>query len=65
MAFTLKIKAKALLCPKKTDINALLKSCGMAYGSANEFYILEEEKVIRELPFCTILQNLDEASLLG
>lgn len=42
MAFTLKIKAKALLGPKKTDINALLKSCGMAYGSANEFYILEE-----------------------
>lgn len=42
MAFTLKIKAKSLLGPKKTDISALLKSCGMAYGSANEFYILEE-----------------------
>ena len=42
MAFTLKIKAKALLGSKKTDIDALLKSCGMSYGSANEFYILEE-----------------------
>lgn len=42
MAFTLKIKAKALLGSKKTDIDALLKGCGMAYGSANEFYILEE-----------------------
>lgn len=42
MAFTLKIKAKSLLGPKKTDISALLKSCGMAYGNTNEFYILEE-----------------------
>lgn len=44
MAFTLKIKAKALLGSKKTDIDALLKSCGMAYGNTNEFYILEEGK---------------------
>lgn len=44
MAFTLKIKAKALLDPKKTDIGALLKSCGMAHGSTNEFYILEERE---------------------
>lgn len=44
MAFTLKIKAKALLGPKKTDINALLKDCGMTYGTANEFFILEEGK---------------------
>lgn len=44
MAFTLKIKAKSLFGPKKTDISALLKGCGMTYGSANEFYILEEGK---------------------
>lgn len=44
MAFTLKIKAKALLASKKTDIDALLMSCGMAYGNTNEFYILEEGK---------------------
>lgn len=44
MAFTLKIKARALLGPKKTDIDALLRSCGMAYGNTNEFYILEEGK---------------------
>ena len=42
MAFTLKIKAKALLGSKKTDIDVLLKSCGMAHGNTNEFYILEE-----------------------
>ena len=37
MAFTLKIKAKALPGPKKADVGALLKSCGMAYGNTNEF----------------------------
>lgn len=48
MAFTLKIKAKALLGSKKTDIDALLKSCGMAYGNTNEFYILDEGKSNQE-----------------
>ena len=45
MAFTLKIKAKALLGNKKIDIGKLLKNCNMCYGSSNEFYILEEKKV--------------------
>lgn len=44
MAFTLKIRAKSLFGPKKTDIGALLKSCGMKHGSANGFFILEEGK---------------------
>ncbi len=44
MAFTLKIKAKGLLGPKKADIHALLKNCGMKYGSADGFFILEEGK---------------------
>ena len=46
MAFTLKIKAKkGLMGPRKINMEALLKDCGMQYGSANEFYILEEGKL--------------------
>lgn len=42
MAFALKIKSKGLFAKKKIDFTTLLNNCKLKYGSANDFYILEE-----------------------
>lgn len=46
MAFTLKIESKGLLWKKRSiNMNKLLNNCKLKYGSSNEFYILEENKM--------------------
>lgn len=47
MAFTLKIKSKGIFNRvKKLDLERLIKNCGMNYGSCNEFYVLQENKIV-------------------
>lgn len=43
MAFTLIIKSKGLFAKKNIDLESLLSNCNLKYGSANDFYILEED----------------------
>lgn len=46
MAFTLTIKSKGLFNKAKSiDLEAILKNCGLRYGSDNEFYILIDGEV--------------------
>lgn len=42
MAFTLQIKQKKLFGKTKLDIPALARSCGLKYGSDDDFFILQE-----------------------
>ena len=46
MAFTLVINSKGLFGKvKNIQMAELLKNCGLKYGSNNEFYILEDDKM--------------------
>lgn len=45
MAFTLRIEAKGIFGNKKIDFTKLISNCRLKYGSNNEFYILEEERI--------------------
>lgn len=46
MAFTLVINSKGLFGKVKSiQMAELLKNCGLKYGSNNEFYILEDDKM--------------------
>lgn len=44
MAFTLQIKQKKLFGKTKLDIPTLARACGFAYGSDDEFFILQENQ---------------------
>ncbi len=48
MAFTLQIKQKKLFGKTILDIPTLARSCRLSYGSNNDFYILQEEKLDRD-----------------
>lgn len=48
MAFTLQIKQKKLFGKTILDIPTLARSCHLSYGSNNDFYILQEEKLDRD-----------------
>lgn len=48
MAFTLEIKSKNIFGNENFNFEKLLSDCNMKYGSDNEFYILEEEKINNE-----------------
>ncbi len=47
MAFTLQIRQKKLFGKTVLDIPSLARTCGLSYGSDNDFYILQENEQVR------------------
>lgn len=54
MAFTLKIKNKSFFLHKQINFSEILKNCNLKFGSDNEFYVLQPEKIKNNT---TILYN--------
>lgn len=62
MAFTLQIKRKGILNNKQLNLNDLLSNCHLDYGSANEFFVLNEGETNEQQLFYSIATELEEES---